>query len=53
MNRILESQQDITKNKLLKKLLSSVIVDGFQHMRMDDIAKKMAVSRATMYKQFY
>jgi AcrR family transcriptional regulator len=52
MNRILESQQDITKNKLLKKLLSSVIVDGFQHLRMDDIAKNMAVSRATMYKHF-
>ncbi|WP_379196568.1 TetR/AcrR family transcriptional regulator [Paenibacillus sp. GCM10012306] len=26
--------------------------DGFQHLRMDDIAKHMDVSRATMYKYF-
>ncbi|QGQ99959.1 TetR/AcrR family transcriptional regulator [Paenibacillus psychroresistens] len=49
---ILDSQKEITKSKLLKKLLSSVTVDGFQHLRMDDIAKNMAVSRATMYKHF-
>ncbi|WP_227013801.1 TetR/AcrR family transcriptional regulator [Paenibacillus psychroresistens] len=52
MNMILDSQKEITKSKLLKKLLSSVTVDGFQHLRMDDIAKNMAVSRATMYKHF-
>ncbi|MGO4549379.1 TetR/AcrR family transcriptional regulator [Paenibacillus sp. 2TAB23] len=49
---ILESQQDKARNKLLKKLISSVMKDGFQHLRMDDIAKSMFVSRATMYKYF-
>lgn len=44
-------QQD-AKTKLLKKLIVSVIRDGFQHLRMDDIAKHMDVSRATMYKHF-
>jgi AcrR family transcriptional regulator len=38
--------------KLLKKLINSVMKDGFQHLRMDDIAKNMDVSRATMYKYF-
>ncbi|OBZ18458.1 TetR family transcriptional regulator [Bacillus sp. FJAT-27264] len=38
--------------KLLKKLINSVMKDGFQHLRMDDIAKHMDVSRATMYKYF-
>jgi len=38
--------------KLLKKLIDSVMKDGFQHLRMDDIAKHMDVSRATMYKYF-
>ncbi|MEC0270180.1 TetR/AcrR family transcriptional regulator [Paenibacillus anseongense] len=40
------------RTKLLKKLIVSVIRDGFQHLRMDDIAKYMDVSRATMYKYF-
>ena len=40
------------KTKLLKKLIESVIRDGFQHLRMDDITKYMDVSRATMYKYF-
>jgi Transcriptional regulator len=40
------------KRKLLKKLIKSVIRDGFQQLRMDDIAKHMDVSRATMYKHF-
>lgn len=52
MNMILESQQDKARYKLLKKLISSVMKDGFQHLRMDDIAKSMVVSRATMYKYF-
>ncbi|CAM4294739.1 AcrR family transcriptional regulator [Paenibacillus endophyticus] len=52
MNMILESQQDKARSKLLKKLISSVMKDGFQHLRMDDIAKHMFVSRATMYKYF-
>lgn len=40
------------KTKLLKKLMNSVIRNGFQQLRMDDIAKHMDVSRATMYKHF-
>lgn len=52
MKIIIESEQDNTKYKLLKKLISSVMMEGFQHLRMDDIAKHMAVSRATMYKHF-
>ncbi|WP_100487492.1 TetR/AcrR family transcriptional regulator [Sporolactobacillus pectinivorans] len=47
-----ENQQDKTRNKLLKKLITSVMKKGFQHLRMDDIAKHMDVSRATMYKHF-
>src|SRR4051794_4819691 len=52
MNMILESQQDKSRYKLLKKLITAVMKDGFQHLRMDDIARSMAVSRATMYKHF-
>ncbi|AIQ14436.1 TetR family transcriptional regulator [Paenibacillus durus] len=37
---------------MLKKLIPSLMKDGFQQMRMDDIAKFMDVSRATMYKNF-
>ncbi|WP_227793588.1 TetR/AcrR family transcriptional regulator [Paenibacillus guangzhouensis] len=52
MTKPLLSQQDKSKIKLLKKLISSVMKDGFQNLRMDDIAKHMDVSRATMYKHF-
>ncbi|WP_025333952.1 TetR/AcrR family transcriptional regulator [Paenibacillus sabinae] len=48
----MEHQQDKAKNKLLKKLIPFLMKDGFQQMRMDDIAKFMDVSRATMYKNF-
>ncbi|OPH47030.1 TetR family transcriptional regulator [Paenibacillus ferrarius] len=47
-----DDQLDKSRIKLLKKLVSSVMKDGFQHLRMDDIAKHMDVSRATMYKHF-
>ncbi|MBB6734189.1 TetR/AcrR family transcriptional regulator [Cohnella zeiphila] len=40
------------KTKLLKKLNAYVTKEGFQHLRMEDIAKRMDVSRATMYKHF-
>jgi AcrR family transcriptional regulator len=46
------STQVEPRTKLLKKLINSVMKDGFQHLRMDDIAKHMDVSRATMYKYF-
>ncbi|WP_025690946.1 TetR/AcrR family transcriptional regulator [Paenibacillus zanthoxyli] len=52
MKKQVKSQQEITRNKLLKKLISSVMNDGFQNLRMDDIAKNMDVSRGTMYKHF-
>ncbi|OBZ15783.1 TetR/AcrR family transcriptional regulator [Bacillus sp. FJAT-26390] len=52
MNKIIENQQDQTRKKLLKKLISTVMKEGFQQLRMDDIAKSMDVSRATMYKHF-
>ncbi|RED55153.1 TetR/AcrR family transcriptional regulator [Cohnella lupini] len=45
-------QQDKTKIKSLKKLITPVMRDGFQALRMDDIAKLMDVSRATLYKHF-
>lgn len=48
----LNIQLDESKVKLLKKLISSVMKDGFQNLRMDDISKHMDVSRATMYKHF-
>ncbi|KQX69312.1 TetR family transcriptional regulator [Paenibacillus sp. Root444D2] len=48
----IENQQDKSRNKLLKKLITSVTKDGFQNLKMDDIAKYMDVSRATMYKHF-
>ncbi|SFI35896.1 transcriptional regulator, TetR family [Paenibacillus sp. UNC496MF] len=40
------------RTKLLKKLIDSFTKEGFQSLRMDDIAKSMDVSRATMYKHF-
>jgi len=48
----IENPQDKARNKLLKKLLPFVMKEGFQQMKMDDIAKYMDVSRATMYKHF-
>ncbi|MFC0329924.1 TetR/AcrR family transcriptional regulator [Paenibacillus sepulcri] len=36
----------------MKKLISAALKDGFQQLRMDDISKRMDVSRATMYKHF-
>jgi len=47
-----DSKQQEARTKLLKKLIAPVSKDGFQHLRMDDIAKLMDVSRATMYKHF-
>ncbi|WP_258171139.1 TetR/AcrR family transcriptional regulator [Paenibacillus sp. R14(2021)] len=52
MNNTMNIELDPTKTKLLKKLISTIMKDGFQHLRMDDIAKAMDVSRATMYKNF-
>nr|WP_246239289.1 TetR/AcrR family transcriptional regulator [Paenibacillus anseongense] len=37
---------------MLKKVISPIMKVGFQNLRMDDIAKAMDVSRATMYKHF-
>jgi AcrR family transcriptional regulator len=45
-------QQEKTKIKCVKRLIAPVMRDGFQALRMDDIAKLMDVSRATLYKHF-
>lgn len=52
MENISEKKLSDSEIKLLKKLINASIRDGFQQLRMDDIAKKMDVSRATMYKHF-
>ncbi|MBM7563860.1 TetR/AcrR family transcriptional regulator [Paenibacillus sacheonensis] len=40
------------KNKYVAKLLHPVKLNGFQSLRMDDIAKTMDLSKATLYKYF-
>ncbi|MFE7083589.1 TetR/AcrR family transcriptional regulator [Priestia megaterium] len=46
------SSQDEMRNKLLEKVIPIVRKHGFQSVRMDDMAKHMDVSKATMYKYF-
>ncbi|MFE4708177.1 TetR/AcrR family transcriptional regulator [Peribacillus simplex] len=41
-----------TQDKLILKLMPTVRKSGFQTLRMDDIAKIMDISRATLYKYF-
>ncbi|MFC5649190.1 TetR/AcrR family transcriptional regulator [Paenibacillus solisilvae] len=41
-----------TKTKYVAKLLHPFKTNGFQHIRMDDIAKYMDLSKATLYKYF-
>ncbi|MCF6799666.1 MULTISPECIES: TetR/AcrR family transcriptional regulator [Priestia] len=41
-----------TQDKLILKLMPSIRKNGFQTLRMDDIAKIMDISRATLYKYF-
>ncbi|WP_436938033.1 TetR/AcrR family transcriptional regulator [Staphylococcus xylosus] len=41
-----------TRNKLILKLIPIVRKKGFQTLRMEDIAKYMGISKATMYKYF-
>ncbi|MGG6314336.1 TetR/AcrR family transcriptional regulator [Paenibacillus macerans] len=52
MERSADHQQSKTKYKMLKKLAAVTKKEGFQSLRMEDIAKSMDVSRATMYKYF-
>ena len=40
------------KRSTLLKLLHPLKTSGFQHIRMDDIAKYMDLSKATVYKYF-
>lgn len=47
-----KSPQDEMRSKLLIKLIPTVQKKGFQSLRMDEIAKYMDVSKATMYKYF-
>jgi AcrR family transcriptional regulator len=46
------SKKNKTRNKLTIKLAPYVKKHGFQALRMDEIAKIMDVSRATLYKYF-
>ncbi|MBP3966943.1 TetR/AcrR family transcriptional regulator [Paenibacillus lignilyticus] len=41
-----------TKDKYVTKLLHPIKSNGFQGLRMDDIAKAMDLSKATLYKYF-
>lgn len=52
MNSNTENQQNKNRNCLLARLIPHMMRDGFQALRMDDIAKYMNVSRATLYKNF-
>ncbi|MBT2259233.1 TetR/AcrR family transcriptional regulator [Priestia megaterium] len=47
-----KSPQDEMRSKLLIKLIPTVRKKGFQSLRMDEIAKYMDISKATMYKYF-
>lgn len=40
------------RGKLCKKLMAPLRSSGFQQLRMDDIAKHMDISKATLYKYF-
>ncbi|SIS02540.1 transcriptional regulator, TetR family [Peribacillus simplex] len=40
------------QDKLIFKLIGKIRKSGFQHLKMEDIAKLMDVSRATLYKYF-
>lgn len=48
----LDSKKSQAQSKLLKKIIPAVMKDGFQQLKMEEIAKLMDVSRATMYKHF-
>ncbi|UUZ81960.1 TetR/AcrR family transcriptional regulator [Paenibacillus sp. P26] len=45
-------KQNETKDRLTKRLIPYVRKSGFQSLRMEEIAKIMDVSRATLYKYF-
>ncbi|NRD77840.1 TetR/AcrR family transcriptional regulator [Bacillus sp. BRMEA1] len=45
-------KQNETRDRLIKKLCPYVRKNGFQSLRMEEIAKIMDVSRATLYKYF-
>lgn len=52
MSELCDSPQEQARYKLLKGLITPVMKEGFQQWRMEDIARRMDVSRATMYKHF-
>ncbi|MNC16302.1 Bacterial regulatory protein, tetR family [compost metagenome] len=47
-----QDKQDKGRRRIIVKLLPYVRKNGFQSLRMDDAAKIMGVSRATLYKYF-
>jgi AcrR family transcriptional regulator len=50
-NKVTDKQNE-TKDRLSQKLIPYVRKNGFQSLRMEEIAKIMDVSRATLYKYF-
>lgn len=52
LRELCDNPGEKTRKKLLKGLIAPVMKDGFQQWRMEDVAKLMDVSRATMYKHF-
>jgi AcrR family transcriptional regulator len=50
-NKVTDKQIE-TRDRLIKRLLPYVRKNGFQSLRMEEIAKIMDVSRATLYKYF-
>lgn len=51
-NAAMQDKQNQARRKLIAKLLPYVRKNGFQSLRMDEAAKIMGVSRATLYKYF-
>lgn len=47
-----QSSQNDMRTRLLTKIIPIIRKNGFQSIRMDDMAKYMDVSKATMYKYF-
>jgi AcrR family transcriptional regulator len=48
----MSEDRKLTKNKLILKILPYVQKQGFISLKMDDAAKYMDISKATMYKYF-
>ncbi|RED37399.1 TetR/AcrR family transcriptional regulator [Paenibacillus sp. VMFN-D1] len=47
-----DSKQNIIRTNMIKKLIPTIMKEGFQDMRMENVANYMDVSRAKLYKYF-